>query len=190
MTYTLLLEATGAVFSIFAAYSMSISTKENTRPLYLAFISFFISNLALITFFTVNGKVPIIIQMLLFFATSILGIYKHTLHKRRDVLLMSVVIFFYIIVLFFNNILDFRNTDFGINGIDLLASCIAIIGSFLLSSHNYKRRGLSFICFFVADMIFVYIGYENQFYFFMVQSLFYLYTSVNGYRNTMLKKVN
>lgn len=185
MTYTILLEAIGAIFSIFAAYSMSLSTKDNTRPLYIAFISFFISNLSLITFFTLSGKIPIILQMLLFFVTSIIGIYKHTSNKKRDVFLIVSIVSIYIFVLFINGILNLEETTFDIKIIDLIASLIAIIGSFLLSSHNYIRRSYAFICFFLADVIFVYIGYENQFYFFMLQSVFYLYTSVKGYKNTM-----
>lgn len=185
MTYTILLEAIGAIFSIFAAYSMSLSTKDNTRPLYIAFISFFISNLSLITFFTLSGKIPIILQMLLFFVTSIIGIYKHTSNKKRDMFLIVSIVSIYIFVLFINGILNLEETTFDIKIIDLIASLIAIIGSFLLSSHNYIRRSYAFICFFLADVIFVYIGYENQFYFFMLQSVFYLYTSVKGYKNTM-----
>lgn len=185
MTYTILLEAIGAIFSIFAAYSMSLSTKDNTRPLYIAFISFFISNLSLITFFTLSGKIPIILQMLLFFVTSIIGIYKHTSNKKRDMFLIVSIVSIYIFVLFINGILNLEETTFDIKIIDLIASSIAIIGSFLLSSHNYIRRSYAFICFFLADVIFVYIGYENQFYFFMLQSVFYLYTSVKGYKNTM-----
>lgn len=188
MTYTILLEAIGAIFSIFAAYSMSLSTKDNTRPLYIAFISFFISNLSLITFFTLSGKIPIILQMLLFFVTSIIGIYKHTSNKKRDMFLIVSIVSIYIFVLFINGILNLEETTFDIKIIDLIASSIAIIGSFLLSSHNYIRRSYAFICFFLADVIFVYIGYENQFYFFMLQSVFYLYTSVKGYKNTMKVK--
>lgn len=188
MNFMIILEAIGAVFSIYAAYSMACSTKVNTRPLYIAFICFFISNLALLTFFFLSGKVPIIIQMLLFFATSILGIYKHTKNKKRDVSLISFIVLLYLSVLILNDVLDFKNTNFEVVLIDFIASSIAIIGSYLLSSHNYKLRGIAFICFFVADVIFVYIGYENAYYFFMIQSTFYLYTSVKGYRNTMLKK--
>lgn len=189
MTFTLILEAIGAIFSIYAAYSMSCSTKINTRPLYIAFICFFISNLALLTFFFLSGKVPIIIQMLLFFATSILGIYKHTKNKKRDFSLITFIVLIYLSLLFLNDVFNFESSNFEIVFIDLIASFIAILGSFLLSSHNYKLRAIAFICFFVADVIFVYIGYANQFYFFMIQSTFYLYTSIKGYKNTIRKEI-
>lgn len=181
----ILLEAFGAIFSILGAYLMATSTKINTKPLYYGFISFFISNTALLIFFTLKGKVPIILQMVLFFMTAIIGIYKHTSHKKRDTTLMSMVLLLLGCVLYFSIVPRMREIDFTVLWVDSLASSLAIFGSFLLSSHTPKIRGYAFICFFIADVVFVYIGLTNAFYFFMVQSLFYLYTSVKGYKNTL-----
>ena len=181
----ILLEAFGAIFSILGAYLMATSTKINTKPLYYGFISFFISNTALLIFFTLKGKVPIILQMVLFFMTAIIGIYKHTSHKKRDSTLMSMVLLLLGCVLYFSIVPRMREIDFTVLWVDSLASSLAIFGSFLLSSHTPKIRGYAFICFFIADVVFVYIGLTNAFYFFMVQSLFYLYTSVKGYKNTL-----
>ena len=97
----IILEATGAIFSIAGAYLMSLSSKENTRPLYFGFISFFISNLALLTFFVLNGKVPVIIQMILFFITAILGIYKLTKDRKRDIIVICGILFIYGLILVF-----------------------------------------------------------------------------------------
>lgn len=185
----IILEAIGAIFSIIGAFLMSRSSKSDTRPIYWGFVSFFISNLALLTFFTLNGKVPVIIQMILFFVTAVLGIYKLTLQRKRDVSLISIILFFYLLILYKTVVPNMANIDFIVLPIDLIASAIAIYGSFLLSSHNHKTRGIAFICFFVADVIFVYIGYVNAFYFFMIQSIFYLYTSAKGYTNTMKEEI-
>lgn len=186
----IILEALGALFSILGAYLMSLSSKSDVRPLYFGFISFFISNLALLTFFTLNGKVPVIIQMVLFFVTAILGIYRLTLNKRRDVLLMGIILSVYISLFIIELIPNMRNIDFTILPIDFVAASIAIVGSFILSSKNHVIRSYAFICFFVADVIFVYIGYTNAFYFFMIQSAFYLYTSTKGYMNTMKEEIS
>jgi len=186
----IILEALGALFSILGAYLMSLSSKSNVRPLYFGFISFFISNLALLTFFTLNGKVPVIIQMVLFFVTAILGIYRLTLNKRRDVLLMGLILSVYISLFIIELIPNMKNIDFTILPIDFVAASIAIVGSFILSSKNHVIRSYAFICFFVADVIFVYIGYTNAFYFFMIQSAFYLYTSTKGYMNTMKEEIS
>lgn len=185
----LLLEILGAIFSILGAFLMSRSSKNDTRPLYFAFISFFMSNLALFTFFTYSGKIPIMIQMFFFFVTAIIGIYKLTNEKKRDSFLMIVTLVIYISIIFIFVIPDMSKAVFSILPLDFTASFIAIFGSYLLSSHKYKIRSYAFICFFVADLIFVYIGYINQFYFFMIQSIFYLYTSTRGYLNTMEKEL-
>ena len=185
----IILEAMGAIFSIIGAYLMSLSTKENTKPLYIGFICFFISNLALLTFFTLTGKVPVIIQMILFFVTAIIGIYKLTQNRKRDVQIMAFVLVIYISIFIFTVLPNMGQIDFKILLVDFVASIIAIIGSFLLSSHNHVIRSYAFICFFIADVIFVYIGYTNTFYFFMIQSAFYLYTSLKGYSNTMKDEI-
>lgn len=186
----IILEALGAIFSIVGAYLMSLSSKEDTKPLYFGFISFFISNLALLTFFILNGKVPVIIQMILFFITAIIGIYKLTKNKKRDRNIIIFILVIYILILIIMVLPNIKNIDFNILIIDFIAAFIAILGSFLLSSHNHIIRSYAFICFFVADIIFVYIGYVNAYYFFMIQSLFYLYTSSKGYHNTMKNEID
>ncbi|MAD42592.1 MAG: hypothetical protein CL623_09400 [Arcobacter sp.] len=186
----IILEATGAIFSITGAYLMSLSSKENTRPLYFGFISFFISNLALLTFFVLNGKIPVIIQMILFFITAILGIYKLTKNRSRDVFIISGILSIYSLILVFTILPNIENIDFNILPVDFVASFIAIFGSFLLSSHNHIIRSYAFICFFLADIIFVYIGYSNAYFFFMIQSVFFIYTSAKGYHNTMRNEID
>lgn len=186
----IILEAVGAIFSILGAYLMSNSTKDNTRPIYWGFVSFFVSNLALLTFFTLTGKVPVIIQMILFFVTAVLGIYRLTLNRKRDVSYIVAILAIYLFIFFKTVIPNMSDIDFTILPIDLIAASIAIYGSFILSSKNHITRGYAFICFFVADIIFVYIGYTNAFYFFMVQSAFYIYTSTKGYLNTMHEEVH
>ncbi|MGM0519529.1 MAG: hypothetical protein ACQERD_07785 [Campylobacterota bacterium] len=186
----IILEIIGAIFSIIGAFLMSRSSKHNTRPIYWGFVSFFVSNLALLTFFTLVGKVPVIIQMILFFITAIIGIYKLTNSRLRDSLIISLIVLVYIFALLKTVVPNMANIDFSVLPLDLTAASIAILGSYLLSSHNHKIRGYAFICFFVADVIFVYIGYINSFYFFMVQSIFYLYTSVRGYVNTMREEID
>ncbi|WP_122892873.1 nicotinamide mononucleotide transporter [Arcobacter peruensis] len=186
----IILEAIGAIFSIVGAYLMSLSSKDNTRPLYFGFISFFISNLALLTFFTLNGKIPVIIQMILFFITAIIGIYKLTKNRKRDVSLISLILSIYISILIFTIIPNIEDIDFNVLIIDFIAASIAIVGSYLLSSPNHIMRSYAFICFFVADVIFVYIGYVNAYYFFMIQSAFYLFTSTKGYHNTMKNEID
>lgn len=187
----LLLEAFGAIFSILGAYLMSLSTKHNQRPLYLAFISFLAANLSLFAFFLFAGKVPMIIQLTFFYAGAFLGVVKKSNNPTRDLkilVLISLVYFFILgISLYFKSI---SSIDFEVLPLDTLASSMAIIGNFLLSSRSHIRRSYAFILFFLADVLFVYIGYTNAFYFFMAQSMFFIYTSLNGYKNTMKEEID
>jgi hypothetical protein len=184
------LEALGAIFAILGAYLMSLSTKHHQRPLYLAFIAFFMSNLCLFAFFLFEGKVPILIQILFFYVGAFLGILRKSSQRQRDVKRFTVISFVYVlclIVLVWFYPLKLNN--FEIVPIDSLAAGMAILGNFLLSSSNHIRRSYAFILFFLADILYVYVGYTNGFYFFMIQSFFFLYTSVNGYKNTMKEEI-
>lgn len=187
----LILEAFGAIFSILGAYLMSLSTKQNQRPLYLAFISFLIANISLFAFFLFEGKVPMIIQLVFFYIGAFLGIVRKSQTPKRDFNILITITFSYIVILlislYFKSI---SSISFEILPIDTLAASMAIIGNFLLSSKNHIRRSYAFILFFIADILYVYVGYTNAFYFFMAQSMFFIYTSLNGYRNTMKEEIN
>jgi hypothetical protein len=179
------LELIGAIFSIAGALFISKATNE---WLYKAFIAFFISNLMLLAFFTINGKIPMIIQMVFFFSSAILGIYRLSLNKNRDKYIMLFILTIYSLILgsylLYNGIKDI---SFSIEIIDVIAASMAIIGSFLLSSKNLINRNVAYILFLLADVLFVYIGYTNAFYFFMIQSFVYIYTSSLGLYNNNKK---
>lgn len=184
------LEAIGAVFSILGAFLMSRSTKVNQRPLYFAFISFLISNLALFAFFLLEGKIPMIIQLLFFYVGAFLGIVKKSQNPQRDFKILNFITIFYVIVLaFITYIKGIGNITFEVLLLDSSAATMAIIGNFLLSSRSHIKRSYAFILFFLADILYVYVGYTNSFYFFMIQSFFFLYTSISGYMNTMKAEI-
>lgn len=186
----IILEAFGAIFSILGAYLMSLSTKHNQRPLYFAFISFLCANLSLFAFFLFQGKVPMIIQLVFFYWGAFLGVVRKSDDSKRDFkILISISIVYFSILLISLYFKSISSIDFEILPIDSVASFMAIIGNFLLSSKCHIRRSYAFILFFLADLLFVYVGYANAFYFFMAQSTFFLYTSVNGYRNTMKEEI-
>lgn len=187
----IILEAFGAIFSILGAYLMSLSTKHNQRPLYFAFISFLCANLSLFAFFLFQGKIPMIIQLLFFYWGAFLGVVKKSDNKKRDVKILTIISIMYFIALMIS--LYFKSIgsiDFEIVLIDSIAASMAIAGNFLLSSRSHVKRSYAFILFFLADLLYVYVGYTNAFYFFMIQSVFFLYTSLNGYRNTMREEID
>lgn len=186
----LFLELFGAIFSIAGAFLMSKATKDETKWIYYAFCSFFVSNLCLFAFFLLHGKIPIVIQMVLFFSSAVLGIVKLSNNKLRDTIIVSVITFFYMLsMIHIINKIGISNIDFSISIIDTIASTMAIIGSFILSAKNHITRSYAFLLFLLADIIFVYIGYSNGFYMFMTQSAIYIYTSSKGYYNTMKTEI-
>ncbi|RXJ87089.1 hypothetical protein [Arcobacter sp. CECT 8985] len=186
----LILEAFGAIFSILGAFLMSLSTKDNQRPLYFAFISFLCANLSLLAFFLFEGKVPMLIQLCFFYAGAFLGIIKKSNSPKRDFKIVTAISIVYFIILLMS--LYFKSISsihFEVLFLDSSAAFMAIIGNFLLSSRSHIIRSYAFILFFLADLLYVFVGYSNGFYFFMVQSVFFLFTSLNGYRNTMKEEI-
>lgn len=183
------LEILGGIFSIAGAYLIS---KATDRALYLAFTCFFVSNLSLLAFFTLHGKVPMIIQMIFFFSSAILGVLRLSKKRVRDKGIIVSVLGVYAIIL--GSVLLYKGVqsiDFEIIPLDLVAATMAIVGSFLLSSSTREKRNIAYILFVLADILFVYIGYENAFYIFMMQSAFYIYTSSVGlYNNNKLYMEN
>lgn len=201
------IEILGSVFSISGAISMSLSSKDNHTPLYYAFYLFFFSNLLFLFLFTSNGMLPLMIQMTFFFISSINGILKisssnHYLNSifTKDFFIISfflvLYILFFVYELFFNST-TFSGTNiinsfdsFVIKPLEVFASSLAILGSFVLSSKNHITRSYAYILFFVADSILAYIGYTHSLYAFMTQALFFLGTSSLGYYNTMKNEIN
>jgi len=197
MSWLTILELLGGATAIVAAYKMSLSGKEGRIYLYHAFILFGISDLFLFAFFLFEGKLPMVIQLIIFGSTALLGIVKtvdytncsYAMNKKDLIQKAIVFIFLYFCIVFGLSILfnSFDSVDFTIVGIDVLASSIAVLGSYMLSSHSHVIRAWAFVMFFIADIIFVYIGFENKFYFFMIQSAFFIYTSSQGFYNIVLK---
>jgi hypothetical protein len=187
------IEILGSIFSISGAISMSFSSKENTNPLYYAFYLFFFSNLLFLFLFTSSGIVPIMLQMIFFFISSINGIIKTSNNLRKDYLIIATFLLPYLLFFinyFFFSSFDFNNISWEVKPLEAFASSLAIIGSFVLASSHHITRSYAFIIFFIADTILAYVGYTHSMYAFMTQAIFFLGTSSFGYYNTMKAEIN
>ena len=171
-----ILEVVGAIFSILGAWYMSYAKREY---LYKAFLFFLISNSSLLIFFILNGKVPMIIQFIFFFGSAILGMIRMSEDKVKTIKIFKIMFLISIVPLVFA-LLNIKEITFEVKVLDTIASSLAILGAFLLSSSTYIKRNTAYVMFVVADVIFVYIGFTNSFYFFMLQSLFFIYTGSRG----------
>jgi hypothetical protein len=177
------IEATGMVLSILGALLMSRDHHKHPDTMYYAFISFAVSNLALIYLSLVKGLLPMSIQMVLFLVIAMIVISSHSSHRQRDIIISILVSLVYFTILFF--IIDIHSIDMTVKLVDVIAATIAIAGSFAMKTHNPQVKLYAFAAFFVADLLYTYIGLHNNMYFFTVQSVFFLYTSIAGARNTL-----
>lgn len=178
-----ILEFLGMFFSIFAVLYIAKATNE---AIYKANVLFYISNIMMFSFFFLNGIVSIFIQMGLFFITAILGILRLSKNKQRDKKIILITSIIYITIFsFYLNYIGLKDLNFEIKPLDTIASIMAIIGAFLLSYDSFIKRNIAYILFLLADILYIYIGYSNGFYFFMIQSIFYIFTSSIGIKNNI-----
>ncbi len=168
------LEFLGAIFSILGAWYISNPSKESLTK---AFKFFLISNFSLLVFFTLNGKVPMMIQFIFFFLTAMLGLYRLAEFKNKKVILSTIGTLAFVVLL--ATVVNMKEIDYQIGLLDAIASGMAVIGSFFLSG-GYRQRNIAYVMYIVADILFVYIGYENAFWFFLAQSSFFVFTSSKG----------
>lgn len=186
----IILEFIGMICSIVAVLFIATATNKN---IYKANILFYISNISLLTFFMLNGIISIFIQMCFFYITAILGILRLSNNKKRDLKLIittTTIYFILLIIYLYNNSLI--NITFTLKPLDAMASLFAIIGSYLLAFDNYIKRNLAYTLFIIADILYVYIGYNNNFIFFTIQSFFFIFTSTFGIINNykIFNKIN
>jgi hypothetical protein len=193
MNYLLLLEILGSSFSILGAIIMSYSSDKNIKPLYFSNISYFLSNMFLLLFFSIHGNIPIVFQISIFMVLSILSITKYSNNDKRDKTIIYILLLFYFLIyIYILKIYNIENINYGVKIIDSIAAILAASGSYILliSKDNYKLRSYAYILYFIADILFVYIGLENAFYAFTIQSTIYIFTSIIAYYRTMNKEIN
>lgn len=170
------LEFLGAIYSILGAWHMSGATKEKLNR---AFFSFLISNSALLLFFILNGKMPMVVQFIFFYMTAILGLYRTTEDVKRTHLFVFISILTLIIAVGISFPM-IKEVNMTILPLDTFASSLAVIGAYMLSSKSYMQRNIAYFMFVIADIIFVYIGYVNGFWFFLLQSAWFIFTGTKG----------
>jgi nicotinamide riboside transporter PnuC len=181
------IEYIASALSIVGAIFMSFSKRDDLRPLYIAFILFYLSDLFFIYIFLDDSLFPLVFQMFIFLLTALKGIYIISSNKFRDLFFIILSLFVFIYFIFDINIKDI---NYDLNYIEIFASSLAVFGSFLLGSYSINKRLFAFILFFIADFILIYVAYKHELYGFMVQSMFFLITSLYGIYNLKLKKEN
>jgi len=181
-----MIEFLGMIFSMLGAYFMSRSTIKYPKTMLFSGIAFLISNILMILLAISEGMIPLFIQMVLFFLSSMLIILGNVEDKERAKKIFGVVIMTTIIIGSLINSKEFVFVTIQKN--EILAAFMAITGSFLLKSKNEDIKIYSFILFFVADILYAWIGFSKELYFFMIQAIFFWYTSIRGIYNSLETK--
>ena len=172
--YIHIFEGFGMIFSMLGAFFMSANNDIDKKYLKRAFIFFLISNFFMIIVSAATHLVPLTVQMSFFAITAINGIYSINRDKLIRNALYTSFTSLVIIVFFLSYSGD--NAIMKIENIDIVAALMAIVGSYILAYNKIY----AFILFFLADILYVFIAYENTLPFFMIQSMFFIYTSSRG----------
>lgn len=175
-------EFIGMLFSMIGAFYMSMDKEKDPKHMWKAFHFFGISNIAVLMVASYSLIVPLYIQMVLFMTS--------TLVQLKEYYQKTIVYGIYLAALIISLILMFINYQKGfvlsISNIEVIAAICAITGSFLLKTKDKKILLSAFILFLIADSIYSYVGYKRELWYFMLQSIFFLYTSIRGILNLKL----
>lgn len=175
------LEFFGVAFTILGALIMSQGYKLMKNYLYFTFSCFLVANMFMLIVATEHGLVPMIIQVLIFWYLAFKGLKEYSENKSRDIV-VAIGLFVTVILII---LIEPKNTAiFTMKLLDTVAAGIAITGSYFLISRNGQTRQKAYMLFFVADAMYIYIGYSNQMYWFAGQSTLFLWTSISAYLNT------
>jgi len=184
-----ILEFSGMIFSISGSYMASRNEKRFTETVYIAFWLFFFSNLSVLIVAITNQLIPLIIQTLFFFTGSIIVILSRSNNKERDVFRIIYILLPYLLFIMYLILsIDFSLLNFNITSIEVFAAIMAIVGNFIFQKREDLFKLIAFMLFFFADILYVYVAFENSLFFFMTQSAFFIYTSFNGIFNVLKYK--
>lgn len=182
MEYLSVLEFVGMIFSMLGALFMSLNGEKYKKHLLFAFVFFTVANIAMLQVATEKGLIPLLIQLILFTITGYLGIKSQIISTKYLVYLKIVIVVSFSVTIY--NMIGENELVFKTSLIEISAASMAIIGSYILKSHDLNIRLNAFGLFFAADILYIFVGLENSLYFFTAQSFFFVFTSVMGYVNT------
>lgn len=174
-------EFVGMAFSMVGAFLMSRDQEKYKNALLMSFYCYLVSNASMLYVSCVHGIGPMFIQMALFAITGIEVISSRTTKKAR---LLYVAIIAYVGLLFSNS----QEFKFEIALIEIVAAVFAVVGNYLFKFKKTEILIAGFTCFFVADAIYIFVACDRSMWFFLVQSMFFIYTSVVGILNIVKTK--
>jgi len=180
-------EFIGMVLSMIGAwYAIGTNHKENLEAKGKGFMFFALSNLSMMIFAYIAGFYALMIQMFIFNISSVLGLYKFNT-KKVSIPIISLAIVVWITIIYqlvYHSHISLES----MNITEVSAAIIAIIGAYVYLSKQKFWINVAFICYFVADILYVYVAYEKEFIFFGILSAFFVFTSTRGAYYVNFKK--
>jgi len=166
-----------------------VSRKDTKNNKYYGFLAFFISNIFMSIVAIDKGMVPLMIQLAFFAIGAYLGI-KYELNKKNNFHLIHILNKFSLIMIIFTIIYFLFNLkesySFSITNIEIIAATMAIIGNFFMRYDTYYKF-LAFLLFLLADILYIIVAKDHEMYFFLIQSTFFIYTSLYGMYQSYLE---
>jgi hypothetical protein len=153
----------------------------------IAFYFFAITNTSMFFVGFEHGLLGLMIQMFVFalinYNVQIFLSENKQITKKNLLLFFGIFFMLMIILALFQG----KNYQFTLGLIDIIAAILAVVGTFVMKYNNIEIKTFGFIGFFIADLLYIYIANENHMWFFMIQSIFFLYTSLLGIYNLHFK---
>lgn len=176
-----LFEIIGVSASILGAWFMSkgFSVKRNAV---MTFSFFLIANVFLFNMAVDKMLIPLMVQMVFFTYFALNGLKNNSPELMKTAysalgLAAAVTLIHLLSVLGKEPVLVFSPLEF-------IAAFCAVLGNVFLANNNPNVRVNAFYLFLLADSVYVYIGLENSLYFFAVQAVYFLITSLRAITNT------
>jgi len=176
-----------AVFAMTGAFLLSkLMVKE-------AMLTFITGNFAG-AYVAISAGLPgLLTQMLFFITTGVIVLWS----LKKELMQDKKTLFYFIPVIFVAGIAltvsikipSVYQNSLESSYFEIIAASFAILGSFLMKYEDKIKR-YGFICFIIADILYIEVAVSNELWFFLVQSIFFVWTSSNGLKNLKKEVLN
>jgi len=183
-----ILEAIGMVLTVLGAFFMGRDTEKYPTTKLMSGMTFMSANIFMLAVAFYHNLLPMVVQMVLFFSSSALMIYSFTEEKekvKRIFILLFSTLFVSLSLYLYNAELDYSMPPL----IEILTAMIAVLGAYLLMSKDRDVELTAYMFFLIADIMYISIAYDNSMYFFMIQAIFVVGTSILAIRTNLSKRV-
>jgi len=180
MTYIQIIEFIAMVLSMAGSwYAIGTDHKKNKNAKGIGFALFSLSNFAMMFFAFYAELYALLVQMFIFNVSSLFGVYRFTKKEiSYPIIAFGLLVWIFLSYSLFNmESIPFEE----ISTLELIAAVIAVIGVYSYLSKEKKLINLAFICYFVADILYVFVAYKSGHLFFGILSAFYIFSSMKGF---------